>query len=245
VSERTPTILIVDDEPDLREAIAFDFRRKKFHVLTAASGREAFGIVEKEKIDIVLSDVRMPDGDGVELLDKIKARDAALPVVMFITGFADITLEEAYDKGVDAIFSKPFDRKALMDAVLRAIQPADTRLLRRSSRVDTDLIVGLKFPKSGVDTQTTAKNIGRGGMFVVLEKVYPEIGEKVEFRLESLRTPAVKVDGEGLVRWVRKAASGGYPAGCGIEFLGLEKDSLTQVIDLVNFLKTRAFIPRN
>jgi CheY-like chemotaxis protein len=240
----SPSILIVDDEPDLREAIAFDFRRKGFRVLLAGSGNEAIRKLEAEPVDVVLSDVRMPDGDGMHLLDWIKNRNEASPAVMLITGFADISVEEAYDRGADAIFAKPFERKALMDAVQRAIQPSAERLLRRSPRVETDMPVGLKFLRSGFEAQTHVSNLGRGGFFVLLEKAFPETGETVEFRLESSHLPKVEIDGAGIVRWVRKTSDGSQPPGCGIEFTGLEKNCVRQVTELVNFLKTRSFIPR-
>jgi len=239
-----PTILIVDDENDLREAIAFDFRRKNFRVLMAACGNEAIKIVESEKVDIVLTDVRMPNGDGVELLDKIKERNAFLPVVMFITGYADITLEVAYDKGADAVFAKPFDRNILMSTVQRAIQPADQRLIRKSTRVDIEVPIGLKFLNSKISVEAKARNFARGGMFVALDANFPEALEETEFRMSSTVNPGVMVAGRGIVRWVRSKAGEPMPTGCGIEFLGLEEECKLQVIDMINFLKTKSFIPR-
>jgi CheY-like chemotaxis protein len=237
------TILIVDDERDLREAIAFDFRRKKFRVLLAGSGHEALEIVERENVDVVISDVRMSGGDGVELLERIKARNAFLPVVMFITGFADISLEDAYDKGADAVFAKPFDRKALMEAVQRVILPPEQRWLRQGTRVDAEIAVGVKFLQSAFSAQAKARNIGRGGMFVALEGKLPAPLEKVEFRLEATQEPTLSVTGEGVVRWVRRDASA-HPPGCGIEFSSFENESLPRVIGFVNFLKTRSYIPK-
>jgi len=121
------TILIVDDEADLRDAISFDFKRKGFKVLTASCGEEAVRVIDSNKIDLILSDVRMPNGDGLSILDHVKKKNVFTPVVMFITGFADITLEEAFERGADAVFSKPFDRKVLMESVIRAIQPMPER----------------------------------------------------------------------------------------------------------------------
>jgi len=69
----------------------------------------------------------MPNGDGLSILDHVKKKNVFTPVVMFITGFADITLEEAFERGADAVFSKPFDRKVLMESVIRAIQPMPER----------------------------------------------------------------------------------------------------------------------
>src|SRR5665647_200205 len=111
------TILIVDDEELLREALAFDFRRRGYNVILAGSGKEALAFLEKNHVNVVISDVRMPNGNGLELLAAIKKRNVFLPVVMLITGFADLSLEEAYNLGADAVFPKPFDRQALQAAV--------------------------------------------------------------------------------------------------------------------------------
>ncbi len=238
-------IMVVDDEPDLSEAIAFDLKRKGFQVVTAVSGREAFEMAASNPVDLILSDVRMPNGDGIELLDRIKAKDVRIPVVIFISGFADITLEEAYEKGADAIFSKPFDRKALLAAIERALQPADTRYQRSNSRVETDLEVGMKFLESGFQAKCRAKNIARGGMFVELKEKFPKL-ERCEFFIDSDFPTKSKISGEGIIRWKReKAQNGAFPPGIGVEFLSFDQGSLKDMIEIINFLKTRSFIPRN
>lgn len=239
-----PTILIVDDEEDLREAIAFDFRRKKFRVLTASCGNEAMKFVESEHIDIVLTDVRMPNGDGVELLDRIKARNPLLPVVMLITGFADISLVEAYDKGADAVFSKPFDRKAMYESVIKAIQPPAVRYTRKSSRVDIGLSLCLHFLKSDISQETQIRNMGRGGFFAALHDPFPSALEEAEFHMKAEFDPNFTLKGVGLVRWVRKTADNLGPPGCGIEFQHMSTEDVEKLIDLVNQFKTKAFIPK-
>ena len=65
-------ILVVDDESELREAISFDLKKRGCTVYEAANGTEAFEVVKKHKIDIVISDVRMPNGDGIFLLKKFE-----------------------------------------------------------------------------------------------------------------------------------------------------------------------------
>jgi CheY-like chemotaxis protein len=234
------TILIVDDEADLRDAIAFDFRRKKFNVITAGSGREAMKVIEAQPVDIVLSDVRMADGDGVELLDWIKERNVFIPVVMFITGYADITLEEAYDKGAEAVFAKPFDRKVLMSTVERAIQPPDQKFERRSSRVDVN--VPVKLSMNGQSVQSQALNLGRGGLFVALDSGLPRVHEEVEFEFGPLPGSDIMLSGRGIVRWVRESGKKG-PAGCGIEFMQLDPSCASGFLRFINAIKTKAFIP--
>lgn len=115
------TLLIVDDEEALRNTIVFDFKRKGFNVIAAANGTEALAVLRKTRVDLVLSDIRMPAGDGVSMLEQIRADHPAIPVVIFITGFADVTTEECLKKGAAAVLSKPFDRKKLLDSVTEAL----------------------------------------------------------------------------------------------------------------------------
>lgn len=237
-------ILVVDDESDLREAIAFDFRRRGFTVFTSSCGRDALKVVESEKIDIVLSDMRMPNGDGAELLEKIKDRNAFLPTVLFITGFSDISHEEAYHLGADAIFAKPFDRQALFEKVESSLEPLEERFQRREPRVELEFPVGLNFQKSGLTVQATILNIGRGGFFVSLNGTTPAVSEEAEFRMETLTTPKLTVSGKGTVRWVRKETEAGLPRGCGIEFHHLSPECIKQVIELIRSRKTKPYIPR-
>lgn len=115
------TVLIVDDEPEIRKMLFFDFKRQGFNTLSAASAAEAFELVLKEKIDLVLSDMRMPGGDGMSLLENIRKIDPKIPIVIFLTGFADITEEECIAKGAVAVFTKPYERKNLMNAIFGAL----------------------------------------------------------------------------------------------------------------------------
>lgn len=115
------TLLIVDDEEILRNAMVFDFKRKGFTVVSAENGHTAFEIVKSQKIHLVISDMRMPGGDGMSLLESIRAYDPSIPAVIFITGFVNVTEEEALAKGAHKVLSKPFDRKVLMSSVLSAL----------------------------------------------------------------------------------------------------------------------------
>lgn len=212
-------------------------------MFTAAGGNEALKLLENNEINLVLSDVNMPNGNGIELLEEIKRRNAFLPVVMFITQYGDISLEEAYNKGADAVFAKPFARKALFEVVTRVIQPPEVTLTRKVSRVEVEIPVGLKFAGGHQSAQMAIRNLGRGGFFVELSADFPEVAERVEFRLLSSSNPAVEIVGHGVVRWVRRTPDGGLPTGCGIEFEGLEPNCKKRVIELINFSQTKSFIP--
>src|SRR6185437_4166005 len=109
-------VLVVDDDDLLRKTIAFDFKKKGYQVLEAPSGHAAFDLIQAKPIGLIVSDVRMPDGDGIELLDRVKENNKALPFI-FVSGFADLTLEDAYDKGAAGMIAKPFERATLFATV--------------------------------------------------------------------------------------------------------------------------------
>ncbi|MGE3973537.1 MAG: response regulator [Bdellovibrionales bacterium] len=238
-------ILIVDDEADLRKAIVFDFKKRGFVVKEAENGKVAFEIIKNENIDLVLTDVRMPDGDGVELLENIKARNSDLPVVIFITGFADITLEEAYDKGVDAVFAKPFDRKALLNAVIRALSEKDAQWkARQTERPDSSFTVELGVYPSDTLSQGQVLNIGRGGLFVAVPNPELMAGCTVKFSLQYDKE-SMRLQGTGVIKWVRRQAINNLPAGYGIQFDTLDDESRKRTIEVINSLKTKSFIPKS
>ena len=115
------TILVVDDEDALRRTIVFDFKRKGFKVFDANNGKSAFELVKGNQVHLVISDIRMPGGDGIALLEQIRAYDSKLPIVVLITGFSEFSEAECVAKGAQNVLSKPFDRKTLMGSVLKAL----------------------------------------------------------------------------------------------------------------------------
>jgi CheY-like chemotaxis protein len=90
-------------------------------VLSAENGVKAFELVKTNKLNLVVSDMRMPGGDGMRLLEQIRAYDPTIPNVIFVTGFADVTAEECIAKGAFKVISKPYDRKDLFNAVFAAL----------------------------------------------------------------------------------------------------------------------------
>jgi|SRR5262252_8503642 len=110
-------VLFVDDEPLLRESIGAWLAGRARQALCAQHGAEALEILGSNKIDLVLTDVRMPVMDGIALLRKIVKAEPR-PHIILVTGYNDLTPQEAYKLGVDAIVEKPIDR----DELLRAMQ---------------------------------------------------------------------------------------------------------------------------
>ncbi len=111
------TILVVDDEPDLRDLLMEEFKNLGANVVGAANGQEAIEIIESQSVDVVISDVRMPGGDGASLLEKIRKIDPKKPHVFFLTGFADMDSSEAVRMGAKGLFHKPIDWAVLIETI--------------------------------------------------------------------------------------------------------------------------------
>ncbi len=111
------TILVVDDDPDIRELISAIFLRVGYKTLTADCGLNALEIVNSTSIDVVVTDIRMPNGDGLFLLEKIRTRDPKVPIVFIVTGYSDISESEFISKGATKVFLKPFSQILLVDEV--------------------------------------------------------------------------------------------------------------------------------
>lgn len=120
-------ILAVDDEPDLLEIMTFMIENAGFEVLTASNSNEALDLVKKNNISVIVSDVRMPGGDGIHLLDNINkaAPPTGLPVIL-VTGYADSSEEEMKTKGAKAVMSKPIDFSSLIKTINQYAQTPQT-----------------------------------------------------------------------------------------------------------------------
>jgi CheY-like chemotaxis protein len=115
-------VLVVDDEPPIRQVIGDVLRDEGYGVLFASSGHGMLKVLETERPDLVLLDLMMPDGDGWEVLQTMQAQPQlhAIPVVIISTGVGPPP-----QVGVSVPFlSKPFDLERLLVAIAQVIGPA-------------------------------------------------------------------------------------------------------------------------
>jgi DNA-binding response OmpR family regulator len=115
-------LLVVDDEPVLRAAIAQDLEDRGFTVFSAENGRKALEIARSQDVDLVVSDLRMPGGDGIELLKKLRESHPVRPKVVFVTGFTDEDDERELMKWSPQVLRKPFAGEELASAVYSALE---------------------------------------------------------------------------------------------------------------------------
>jgi two-component system response regulator PilR (NtrC family) len=125
-----PRILIVDDEPSMREMLRIVLRRDGYDVTVAANGKQAIDILQRERIDLLLSDIRMPDLSGVDVLRAAKETNRDL-VAFMMTAFASTdTAVEAMRLGAADYFTKPFSMDEMR---LKVRQQLETLRLKQEN----------------------------------------------------------------------------------------------------------------
>ena len=179
-------ILVVEDDPNLREAVCDTLELAGQAVVSAPGGEAALALLEAQSVALVVSDVRMMPMDGIALLKEIRSRFPHLPVVL-MTAFADVDRAvEAMRSGACDFLLKPFEPKALLEHVARyrlpealdddrviATDPMSRNLFALATRVaQTDTTV-LLTGESGVGKEVVARYIHnhsarRNGPFVAI-----------------------------------------------------------------------------
>ena len=144
---KKPTILLVDDDPDIREFVTFNLAKEGYNVVTAKDGAEGVEAVKKHRPDLVLLDVMMPGMDGIEACDAIRTNpDIASTLIAFLSARGeDYSQVAGFDAGADDYITKPIRPKVLVSRV--------KALLRRN-----------------VKESEPVGNIERGDLLINLEK---------------------------------------------------------------------------
>jgi two-component system alkaline phosphatase synthesis response regulator PhoP len=130
----TKTVLVVDDEKDIRDLIAYNLSKEGFAVLTAADGNEALQKLAEHKVAVVVLDIMMPGMDGFEVCRRIRAREttATLPVIFLTARSGEADHIIGLELGADDYIQKPVSPRVLVARV--------KSMLRRSDRPDAPAI---------------------------------------------------------------------------------------------------------
>jgi len=146
-TESTPTrghILIVDDEPDIRESLEMLFSSEGYRVTLAPNALEGLRRFEASPFDLILLDLMMPDKSGMQVLEEIRSRDRETPVCL-ITAYGSVeTAVKALKCGANDYFSKPWDNEKLLIEVERMI--ARRSLERENTQLKRALRERYSFP---------------------------------------------------------------------------------------------------
>ena len=155
-------VLIVDDEEEIRHLLDRIFKKEGFATITAKDAMDALMELQDNDVDIVITDIRMPGMDGLELIGQIHEIKPQMPVVV-ISGYGTFdTVMDAVDKGAFFFVSKPFNQGSILDAAMKGLRlpqpfhepspspPGASLTINFSFHPDVDLISKANHMISGV-----------------------------------------------------------------------------------------------
>ena len=167
-------VVVQDDDSELCANLGTHLELAGFAVTSARSEEGVIALVKGGRIDVVVS------GSRIGLADEIRALRVRTPFVILLSAQANVSVEVAFYKGVEAVFTKPVDPNAVVDVIRRALQPKVSLSTREFDRYDFISSADLKWPIFG-SHRAEISNIGCGGAFVELGSGndFPEIGSTI------------------------------------------------------------------
>ncbi|MFL6207385.1 MAG: sigma-54-dependent transcriptional regulator [Pyrinomonadaceae bacterium] len=144
-------LLVVDDEQGMRQLLSLVFGRAGHQVRVAENGRRAVELLREQPADLIVSDVKMPDMGGIELLRSARSLLPDVAVVM-MTAFASVeTAREAFKLGADDFIQKPFDVDELKLIVERALEKSALRKENEHLRVENEALIKVQRERGSLD----------------------------------------------------------------------------------------------
>jgi CheY-like chemotaxis protein len=224
-SPKNKSVLLIEDEYELREILTLEMQEYGLKVSACESGNKAIEFLKRESIDLIISDIRMPDGGGVHLLDTVRVEKKSLIPFIVISGYSDLPTEDAYAKGADLVLGKPFKVGTLLDEIVSKLLPFEDRCSRVYHYPDL----------SAVTIPVEKTTWGRSGFSFrndsVLNKHQP-----LQIQLVSSGNTS-PLSGLGIVRWSLDNGE------TGVEWISILPNSLKSIAALLKTGST-ASIPR-
>ena len=236
-------VLVVDDDIDLLDMIKDLFSGYGFTVFAALNGVAALKFIDENKIDIVLTDIRMPQMYGVELLKNLRERDRNHPCVLMTSGYADVSAAELFSFGANGFFQKPFNLAAVRDSLYKALLTKDDQWkIKQAGNFEHK--IGRPFADFNELTKSDMVKFGNGGFFFQQKNPTAKVNEGVSFKFKfDDSTFLDKMEGTGIVRWVKIIDSPQNSAGIGIEIKSLSDGCRSKVCAWLDEQSFKSFIP--
>lgn len=185
------TILIVEDDRMLNNGVSFALQKEGYEVLSAYTWSEGMQRILQEKIDLLLLDINLPDGNGLELVDDIRGK-TRFPIVLFTANDTEEDMVKGYETGCDDYIAKPFSVELLrhkIHAILKRSSGTNKNVLEyRTLKIDFDRRL-VTVEQKAIDLTVTeykllellAKNMGSViTKEILLEKLWDNWGNFVD-----------------------------------------------------------------
>ncbi len=218
-------VLVVDDDSLIRWALRKELAGREVPVRFAATAREALDGLRDHPCDLIFLDIHLPDGNGIDLLDEIRAVAPGAAIIMLSADASEENRRRASARGIDRFIEKPFDISDI-DEVLRAIAGDDIsrrKSARYACRVPVRLSIVAPVPGEcgacHLALDGVMADVGAGGFGV--RTAYPlHAGQRIHARIDADGEPLARFlppRGLAVVVWV---APGERDVAAGLRFLG-------------------------
>ena len=135
-SRKPAHLLLVDDDPGLLKLLGLRLTSEGYSIVTAESGQEGLRVLAREKVDLVISDLRMDEMDGMQLFTEIQKVQPGMPVIILTAHGSIPDAVAATQQGVFSFLTKPVDKDALYKAIDDALEHSAPGLRRSVARYD-------------------------------------------------------------------------------------------------------------
>ena len=167
------SVLVIDDDDSLRRVVEYNLHEEGYRVITAADGTSGLQAFQSQPIDLVLSDIRMPEMDGRELLTRLKTMQPDLPVIILTAHGTIDSAVDAMKLGAADYLTKPFNREQLKAAVRKALEMAalttENRYLRQVVAERFSFVSMIAASRAMRAVTETAARVAQGDTTVLLE----------------------------------------------------------------------------
>lgn len=235
-----PKVLIVDDEEDLCMVLDEYLKDIGFEVDFLTDPTQVMSFLHNKQVDIILSDISMPNMDGFELLKEVRSKYKDYPVFMFMTGYTS-NRDNLKNSGASIIIDKPIDFDLLYYQMMQ-FYIEDMTENGRMLRVKKSLRCLVNN-----EVETNIENISLGGLFLnvpdnEINNTLFQVGQKLSVKFQiSLAHPELNVECE--IIWKRDKAECDDPAGVGITFENLGEQDRLQIEKFIYTQKILDLIP--
>ncbi len=211
-------ILIVDDELNMRLVLSAMLKKEGYEVASVSDGREALQILKSSKIAAVVSDLKMPDIDGMELLSRISEKYPEVPVIMITAHGTVATAVEALKKGALDYITKPFDLDELKNVISKAIKTRNLKeneLFLPPEEIERTGIIGkskstleiFEAIKRVAPTTTTIMITGETGTGKEL------VADAIHYNSPRKKNPLIKINCAAIAETLMESELFGYEKG--------------------------------
>lgn len=220
---KTIKLLVVDDEPELADLVARNLELRGYQAMAVNTVADAVMALDQSDYDAVLSDVRMPVADGMELIATICNEARPQLNVFLMSAYTDITRANILDHGAMDIFAKPLNFK-LIDATIRFFAVPIEQRYQSTQSAPANNILEARFNSLPEAESTNAFELGRGGFFLNTKAEDLKPGSELPFNI-SFANGSRTFSGSGKVVWTRSEPRAPFLAGYGIAFTSLDAAS--------------------